>query len=368
MLIGNRYYPFAEHLADLRASEQDVDDLAAVLSDPHLGRFDEVQRLKNTSHSEILEEILVLLYKAQKDDLVLLYFSGHGKADSQGKLYLAVMNTQLDLLGATAIALEQLKDLLDNCRSTRIVLVLDCHFSSVTGKAVEPETLENQLRLLASGRGKYIITAPIAEHLIHEKAAAIQSVLTKHLIAGIKTGYADLDDTGCITTDQLYQYAYTKVLAETHQEPLKWDLSSKGDLILAWTPERQAAGTAIASMAPRAHYDTITQMFKKGEVIPFLGAAVLMQGAAVHPPVYEELAQRLARSVGFAAGADPLTLVSQKIHISGGPRGGVRQPARHLPARTLCLCPGPDAPFPGAPPASLTDSLDGLRYLARSRL
>ncbi|HEY7494661.1 MAG TPA: caspase family protein, partial [Candidatus Tectomicrobia bacterium] len=329
ILVGNRYYPFAEHLADLPASEQDVESLAAVLSDPHLGRFDEVQQLKNTSHSDILEEILVLLYKAQKDDLVLLYFSGHGKADSQGKLYLAVMNTQLDLLGATAIALEQLKDLLDNCRSTRIVIILDCHFSSVTGKAVEQETVENHLRLISSGRSKYIMAAPVAEHMAQEKESATQSVLTKHLIAGIKTGYADIDGNGCITTDQLYQYVHTKVLEETNQEPLKWDLSSKGDLVIAWPPERQAAGAAGSSMASRAHYDTITQMFKKGEVIPFLGPALLMPGAEAQPPVYEDLAQRLARSVGFAEEAEPLTLVSQKIHIVAG-RGVVYDNLRDI--------------------------------------
>jgi hypothetical protein len=329
ILIGTRHYPFDEHLADLRAPEQDVDGLADVLSDPFRGRFQIIKRLKNTSHSAILAEILQVFRSAQKDDLVLVYFSGHARLDDQGRLYLAVMNTQSNLLGATSIALAQLKEAIDNGHATRIVIVLDCCFSSVSGGTIAPDGLENSMRLMSSGRGKYILTTSLSEHVAQQKTAAGPSVLTKHLIEGLQTGHADMDGQGYVTVDQLYQYVCSRILAETAEEPLKWDLSGKGGLILAWTPEQHQDRMALSSVAMRARYDTIIQMFRKGEVIPFLGPEVVGHGAEAHPPSAEELVQRLAHSVGFADSADPLTLISQKIYMVAG-RGVVYDRLRDI--------------------------------------
>ncbi len=77
ILVGNSHYPVDEHFVDLRAAEQDVDGLADVLSDPRVGPFNEVVRLKGAAHHDILEAIFQALNRARKDDLVLIYFSGH---------------------------------------------------------------------------------------------------------------------------------------------------------------------------------------------------------------------------------------------------------------------------------------------------
>ena len=329
LLIGNRYYPFDERLVDLRAAEHDVDGLAEVLSNPHLGRFEAVTRLKNPVHSDVLEALWRVCDVAQQDSLVCVYFSGYVRFDEQGRLYLAVMNTQPALLEATSIAVERLKACLDNSRATRIMLLLDWCVSEVDRDYAEPDGIETAMRLLSGGRGKYILTAATAPEAAQYKQADTYSALTKYLIEGIKTGQADTHGRGTITIDHLYQYVTTKVRAETHYAPRRWDLNSQGELIVAWTSGRPHEVSAATAPAIRARYDAIIQMFKKGEVILFLGPGVVEQNAADRPPAPEELAQRLARGMGFAANAEPLTLVSQKLHIVAG-RGVVYDNLREI--------------------------------------
>jgi S-DNA-T family DNA segregation ATPase FtsK/SpoIIIE len=249
-------------LADLSAPERNVEGLAAVLSEVRSTPFQTVQRLKNVSHHEVLDALLDLAQMAQKDDFVLVYFAGHARLDTQDRLYLAASNTQSDLLGSTALALEQIKDVIDTCPSTRIILILDCYYSTVTGAPVALQAVAEQMRWAASGRGKYILSAAPTEPAGQEPPAAPESTLTQHLIEGLRTGHADIDRVGFMTIDQLYRYACAKVLQASGAPPMKWDLSGRGGLILARTRTRpgQGEGGATAYAAVQAHYEAIAQL------------------------------------------------------------------------------------------------------------
>ncbi len=252
LLIGNGHYPHDAHLADLPAPEQDLEALAAVLTEPRIASFQAVQRLPNASHHEVHDALLTLAKAAQKDDLVLVYFAAHIRLDAQGKLYLAALNTRSDQLGDTALAFDAIKAVIDTCQSTRMILIFDCRFSSVTGDPTDPHAVADQMREVASGRGKYILSAA---------PSAPSNLLTQHLMEGLRTGHADIDRAGTITIDQLYHYACTKASQAAEPPPTKWDLSGKGRLILARTRPVQSSPTASAAV--QAHYDAIAQLFKK---------------------------------------------------------------------------------------------------------
>jgi hypothetical protein len=66
-----------------------------------------------------------------------------------------------------------------------------------------------------------------------EKESDQYGVFTKHVIEGIKSGQADLDSDGRITMGELYRYVHDQVLDEGFQEPMKWDLNVRGDLIIS---------------------------------------------------------------------------------------------------------------------------------------
>ena len=57
-----------------------------------------------------------------RDDVLLLYFSGHGVLDDRGQLYLAVKDTERGLLRGTAIGAAFITDEMDRSYSRRQVL------------------------------------------------------------------------------------------------------------------------------------------------------------------------------------------------------------------------------------------------------
>jgi uncharacterized caspase-like protein len=89
-------------LAQLRAPTGDVASLAAVLGDATIGQFD-VQELVDRPTEEIKRAIEGLFAAGRPDDLLLLYFSGHGVLSQSRRFYFATATTALDYLRATAI-------------------------------------------------------------------------------------------------------------------------------------------------------------------------------------------------------------------------------------------------------------------------
>ncbi len=98
LIIGNSEYK-DNNLAKLITPGADVEAFARVLENPEIGGFDAVVRLINKPASIIRREISrFLTHKKRRNDLLLLYFSGHGVLDEQGRLYLAAQDTERDFL------------------------------------------------------------------------------------------------------------------------------------------------------------------------------------------------------------------------------------------------------------------------------
>jgi hypothetical protein len=232
VLIGNSTYPKEPKLPDLRCPASDVDGLAAVLQSPSHGQFAETVILKDRSHFEVMREIHRVLSKAGRNDLVLLYYSGHGKLNRAGRLYLATHDTEVDALEATAVPVGGIRDFLEITSSNRVVFVLDCCFSGAAGQIFK-SSVDDQLQMATKGRGTYVMTASTGIQVAQEKESDQYSLFTKHLIAGIESGDADRDGDGLVTVDELYDYVHDRVLEESPQEPTKWGLDVRGDLAIA---------------------------------------------------------------------------------------------------------------------------------------
>ena len=106
MLIATHEYEDAG-LRRLTAPEADAEALAEVLRDPDIAGF-EVTTMINQPHYRAGEAIAELYRDRRRDDLTLLYFTGHGLKDDDGRLYLAMANTRRHSLLFTAVAADQL--------------------------------------------------------------------------------------------------------------------------------------------------------------------------------------------------------------------------------------------------------------------
>ena len=233
ILIGSSRYPDEPGLTELRCPENDVDALDAVLCSPDFGCFTETFVFKNRPSHEILEKIETVLADAGRDDLVLIYFSGHGKT-SIGPLCLATANTKMKALGSTSIPVAMIKTFFDSSDTRKKVLILDCCFSGSAGKIFTKGGLDDQLRVISEGEGTFIMTASATFQAAFEKEGDQYSLFTKHLVEGIRTGEADKDEDGLVDMQELYEYVHDKVQGEEGaQEPMKWDLHVKGRMVVS---------------------------------------------------------------------------------------------------------------------------------------
>ncbi|MEV1198895.1 caspase, EACC1-associated type [Microbispora rosea] len=215
----------------------DAEALAAVLRDPEIGGF-EVTTLVNEPNHRVGEAIGDFYRDRRGDDLTLLYFTGHGLKDDDGRLYLATRNTRRDSLIFTAISGEQIDYAMEGCASRRKVLILDCCYSGAypAGRLAKAGGDVHALDHFR-GRGRTVLTASDATQYAFEgdrlHGKAPQSVFTRHLVEGLRTGRADLDGDGDITLDELYGYTYDRVVAEMPQQRPKRQDNVEGRTVIA---------------------------------------------------------------------------------------------------------------------------------------
>jgi uncharacterized caspase-like protein len=117
LLIGVSEYP--EGLGSLPAAKNDVAALAEVLADPNIGGFDQVQPLIDPPTVDAMRQGIDAFFRDRRpDDLVLLYFSGHGMTDPTGQFFFGTPQTRRDARGlvrSTAIPARDVHDYLKDC-------------------------------------------------------------------------------------------------------------------------------------------------------------------------------------------------------------------------------------------------------------
>jgi uncharacterized caspase-like protein/Flp pilus assembly protein TadD len=221
LLVGvSEYEP---GLNPLPGSVQDVDAMQRVLVHPELGGFAEtdITVLKNPQRQAMEDAIYWLFNDRKKDDLLLFYFSGHGIKDENGRLYLATRATRKDsngrLVKPSAVAATSLHENINESRSQRQVMILDCCFSGAIaqGMTVKDDGTVN-LKDYLGGKGRAILTSSTsteysfgAETVGHDNAGL--SIYTRYLVEGIEKGVADTDGDGWIAVEELHEYAATRV-------------------------------------------------------------------------------------------------------------------------------------------------------------
>jgi uncharacterized caspase-like protein len=241
LIIGSNKYNDSK-LAQLKTPAADSQALAKILADPAIGCFDEVTPLINQTETQVRRAISTFLTNKKPDDLVLLYFSGHGVLDDRGRLYLALKDTQVDLLKATSIPSSFVADEMDSCRSKRQVLILDCCHSGAFARGTKGEQKAiTETTFEGSGFGRVVLTASDSTQYALEGDQVIKqtelSLFTHFLLEGLKTGEADTNNDGHISLDEWYDYTYARVISETpRQVPHKWSYSQQGDMLIARNP------------------------------------------------------------------------------------------------------------------------------------
>jgi DNA-binding beta-propeller fold protein YncE len=226
-------------LAKLRAPGRDASDLATVLGDAAVGGF-EVEMVLDAPAESLRRRIAQFCAQIGPHDLALVYLSCHGVLDDRGRLYYATADTDRALLSATAVPSAWLNEQLEDCRSRRQILVLDCCHSGAFAKGAKGEG-ELALRDRFGGRGRVVLTGSRGTEYSFEHddvvGDSVSSVFTSALVEGLRSGDADRDGDGLVTVGELYDYAYEAVRTkEGRQTPTLWTYGAEGDLLVAHSP------------------------------------------------------------------------------------------------------------------------------------
>jgi formylglycine-generating enzyme required for sulfatase activity len=229
ILIASSEFPEEPSLQTLRCPKNDVTGLAEALTSPDFGLFTDPLTFINQPSHATLRAINRVFKEANRDDQILIYYSGHGKPDAAGHLHLATSDTEVDSLETSSIAVGTLRQLIDNYACKQVAMILDCCFAGAVGKDFLKSGVDDHLKQTFRGRGIYILTASTATQTAREKEGDDYSLFTKHILQGIRQGGAGHNDDGLISLDDLYEYVKTRVPKEAPQYPTKWEFGVQGN-------------------------------------------------------------------------------------------------------------------------------------------
>lgn len=240
LLIGVSQY--GPGFNQLPAAVNDVNAMQRVLQHPDIGDFDEVQPLIDPDPQEMGTAIENLFGNGKRDDLLLLFFSGHGVKDESGNLYLATRTTRKNerggLIRSTAIAARFVHEIMSDSRAKRQVVILDCCFSGAFGDGLlAKDDSSVDVRRQLGGEGRVVLTSSTSTQYSFEQQGSDLSIYTRYLVEGIETGAADLDEDEVISVDELHEYANIKVQkASPAMKPEIYTVKEGYKIIIAKVP------------------------------------------------------------------------------------------------------------------------------------
>jgi len=166
-----------------------------------------------------------LARSAKKDDLVVIYFSGHGapEVDPRGiesdglAKYLVPIDADPGDLYSTALPMDELQTIFERIEARRVVVFLDsCYSGAAGGRTFASRRTRNTrvddlfLDRLTRSSGRVIITAARAAEVSIELPELGHGIFTHYLLQGLK-GSGDLDRDGIVALQELYQYLEQQV-------------------------------------------------------------------------------------------------------------------------------------------------------------
>jgi phosphoserine phosphatase RsbU/P len=244
LIIGNDQYDDGR-FKPLCAPIADVEQLTTVLADPQIGNFD-VQPIMNQGENAISRLIERFFRDRHKDDLLLIHFSGHGIRDVNGKLFLAVKDTDPDAPSSSGIPARFVTEQMDQCRSQRIFLMLDCCHAGAFAEGTRGvgTSVGSQQAFEGNGYGRWVLTASDETQYAFEGPQESDrlrpSVFTGAIVEGLRTGKADRHGIGVVSVRDLADYAYEQVRGAGYQQtPCLWTYKERGELLVADNPAPQ---------------------------------------------------------------------------------------------------------------------------------
>ncbi|WP_196778192.1 caspase family protein, partial [Lentzea aerocolonigenes] len=183
VLIGTSTY---RNLAGLPAVRHNLDDLAAVLTDPGLGGL-------SADHCVVVPDPAGIrtVYRelqrhaARATDTLIVYFAGHGLTGPRNDLFLSLTDTDTCELPVSALAYDLVRDVIRDSPARNRVVILDCCFS---GRAAGDMAGEGAIQGQMGIEGTYVLAATSANAVALAPPGARHTAFTGELLELLRTG------------------------------------------------------------------------------------------------------------------------------------------------------------------------------------
>jgi hypothetical protein len=167
---------------------------------------------RQPSKTAVMQKLSEWLKKPAAEDQILVYFSGHGFRDADGKMYLASIDCDPADAARTGIPVAWLRQQVADCPANAKLVLLDtCHAGADKGEGaandVAAETIGAAFKGLERVTTLASSTADQSSQLWDDKR---QSLFTYWLNQGLR-GNADKDGDGNVDVHELYEYTYRAV-------------------------------------------------------------------------------------------------------------------------------------------------------------
>jgi hypothetical protein len=158
------------------------------------------------------------------DDMVLIYFSGHGGAepsirgDSKDgtEKYMLLSDSRASDMYGTAIPMSELSRIFGRIRADRLLFAMDSCYSGATGKGVLSDGMkaagltDDYLNAMSGSSGTVVLTASRPNEVSMESEKYTMGLFS-HFLCEALSGKSDSDKDGLVSVVELFQYLNSKV-------------------------------------------------------------------------------------------------------------------------------------------------------------
>lgn len=241
VIIGVGQYA-SEDIPDLEFARADAQAVYDFLKSDAAGPFDDILFLadEEATGAAMRQALFVFLQQADWNDLVVVYYAGHGAPDPSrpDNLYLLPTDADLNSLAASGFPMWDVKTALRRqIAAERVLVIADaCHSAGTADGDVVGGSGDNAIaggfsQLFTPSRRLMMTAADTNEFSLEDSRWGGHGVFTHFLLEGLG-GKGDLDGDGIVTFTEVFDYVANNVRSATggRQNPQR---SGFGDIPLA---------------------------------------------------------------------------------------------------------------------------------------
>ncbi|GAA5160381.1 MULTISPECIES: caspase family protein [Amycolatopsis] len=268
--------------------------------------------------------LLVRLRRAAEtaEDVLLVYYAGHGVLDRNGDLHLTVRETDPDPYGidGTAVPFATVKKIIEDSPAQVRVLVLDCCFS---GRAVGAMSAQSAAAEQVEVAGTYILTSSQADRVSLAVPGERYTAFTGEVVRLLTEG------DGSLTLHELDRQLRVALAKKGLPRPMARADDTSQDLLVKkpFAAPAPAEPVPVTAAAPPKPADAVPVAFVPPVAPPAATASEVHQPAAAPAePVRAKVIGAAWEGLLWAAGVFGLLMVAtglSELATNPEPKGGV---------------------------------------------